>query len=398
MLRRESKRLFINTNHTNINAKFFLASSSALYYTTPQAHLGKLYLQSNNPVFSTKSNGDTYLHEAISSETFTTKTLTKMVIDIGEETVSSMARTHNNTGSLPIDILKSHYYYLDDKNEIRSELLRLMKQFKIKKISEPINIDAVLASYYPHRSETFCRNVKIACEVANEVRTCIRESYTHPQTNDYSLEGQHALRKKIRHSRKQQDKETMAIMDTISIYDDKQLMLCELDNFMKQGKIALSEGFGNCSEFSSATWNILNEKYGDISSNAYYLVNGDHVIVSFGLENDVNFTNNTVFIDAWAGTACALDELPTKLSNYRQLRVRSIDNERTDLHVLTSYNPHFHYLESMLSSKAIQLQRSRKQAAFVSTTASNSTLFASKNKTVSEVVSLESNENNKRLH
>jgi hypothetical protein len=295
----------------------YMFSSLSMFFQQPQQRLAPL------------AQGDTPLHTAVRNcknaneiELFLKKT--------GSVAASVMARTVNDEGQLPIDLVfKNTTLKADVKQEISSLMTPYLKTNSLKKLSDLIDSKEVLNSYHFSPDSEIYRNIQTACSVVNESRKTIKESATHPQVNTWSGDEKNALNNKINKMREGHicDQVTFILTNPIGLLLDTQHTIYE-----KLAELPLKNGIGNCSEFALTAWHFLKKQDRNIAADIYSIKNGDHVFLVIGEGN------NAVVCDAWAGEVYPVNEIPKRLGCFGYYQTA----DSSYINVIKSYNPRFH--------------------------------------------------------
>lgn len=252
----------------------------------------------------------------------------RSIEQIGEEPASVMARTVNNKGYLPINLLVFKMHYYREQAMVDAVMFKLMTNVNVKPIAEPINIDEILKRYYPLKHEPFYPLIQPMCKIANEVRETLKEASTHPQYNNYSVEKQEKIRNTILGNRYGESGHPL-----IDMYDNAQ--------------IAANARMGNCYEFTNLFLYKLVLKPGlHVNSDRCEFINADHVfpLVRTPQDKELFKGNGSLICDALYGDVYPPSEMKQRLYAYRKFFRH--DNRRCN--VLTFFNPNYHKLESTL--------------------------------------------------
>lgn len=102
---------------------------------------------------------------------------------MGEDVASTMARTVNDNGEIPYDLVNKLQINEDEKAKIYLLLLPLTTKNSLKNLSERLNFKDILKQYNPSPESNLYRNLQEACMAANKSRELIKASSTHPQEN-----------------------------------------------------------------------------------------------------------------------------------------------------------------------------------------------------------------------
>lgn len=244
---------------------------------------------------------------------------------------SFMAKKTNDYGCLPYDVIEESRLDYYEKSETSALLLPLMREHDVKPLSQPINVDAILASYYPHCGPVLLNKLKLACDITNKARSLILDSDTHPQINDYDLDKSFAIRAKVRAMRKDlklSRKDNLDQGDFISI----------------TAKIAIDHRAGNCGEMSYVVLDEMRKQYQGQSELCFF-ENADHAFVVMDrgqgeLRDYKSWGPHAIFCDPLLGKVYLGCELENKLSS---IRCYSLDNVTYSI-INVPFNPRADHL------------------------------------------------------
>lgn len=251
------------------------------------------------------------------------------------EVVAQMARTTNNAGELPLDLLGKIGLLSDDQDLATGFLLDIISDnAKYKSLNEPISVSDTLNKYYPDMNNDLNENLTLACSVATKVRATVKYSTSHPDFNNLAIDEQFSITSILEDARSQW---------TATRYS--------VNSFAKPNKVAAvcdKYKVGNCEELSYMTIDILK----DISKKPLYAYivgyeNGDHGFVVFGSHpiadpNQYHVKNTQATLcDGWAGVVGKFyrDDLMQMLGDYKAYYHPGFGNY---FNVVTTFNPHYH--------------------------------------------------------
>ncbi|KTC86895.1 hypothetical protein [Legionella brunensis] len=246
------------------------------------------------------------------------------------ETLVTMARTTNDEGDTPLDLIARNLnctYY--DKRELYSQFNELIKKHqKIKPLTGLVSMDHTSKEYDPHLDKELKENLELACSVMNSLRSVVKYSDTHPDLNHLS--------------EKEKKRVTNRISDLrVACTDEKPELALSLCT-----KFAA----GNCHDLSLAAIRLLQIKARRrLFANILEIENGDHVFVVFGsspLPRPNQYSQKQtkfVFLDVWLGTFGKFyqDDLIKNLGNRKQYPL----SVGIAMNVITSFNPNYHRLK-----------------------------------------------------
>lgn len=271
---------------------------------------------------SSKNNGNTPLHDLISNYT-DFNTVTKFLMTTDKSSVLAFARTVNDKGQLPVDLVKD--LQLDEFNKQKIyDLFFYLYQSSEKKLSDHINFKDITNRYQLAQDSPLYKNLQMACNVVNESRSAIKASLTHPDINEWSEEDAELLAIETTNMRRMMKQANYSLMltnpwgilfDTINTVSEK------------RASIALKFQIGLCGELCYVAMHFLKLKDKNTLVRPFSLNNGDHEFIVIGEKE------NAVVCDVWAGDVYPLNEIPLRMKDYRHVLTRSI---------FTLYNPAFH--------------------------------------------------------
>lgn len=330
MLARQSYKYSVS-----LTAISFFSSMGRRFSLSPQASLEQLSKKLNVKLLD--DNGDTPLHKAIASAT-RLEDLSTQLNYMGEEAISTMARITNHQGKIPLHYLRQSALMPPEKMIFRSSLMPLLSQHHLRKIQTPLDIDKVLEKYYQPDNVKFNYHLKIACDLANEVRSEIEFSNTHPYVNDLSWAEKKDIDERVDFARRTQDFITTNL--------SANLLPSNFNAFIYKyievtTKVSIKLSAANCHETSFMTLYKALQKDPNTTTYIYDITNGNHLFVVIGED-----PNTQVVCDAWAGRVYPARNITKELSN-----VVKVEKTNDDfINVMTSYNPTFHRLEKIICS------------------------------------------------
>ena len=277
---------------------------------------------------------DTQLHSIINNGS-SLHTVIDTINQIPREQVAQMARTTNNAGKLPLDLINNMPLVLDDQDQVTGFLLNITNyETNFKPFNEPVSASDTLKKYYSDLDENLNDHLQLACSVANKSRSTVKVSTTHPDFNKIPFFEQDSIRSKLQKARDQRS----SLKNQISPFDEAKLVT------------SLSRVYevGNCDELSYIAIDCMK----DISKkplNAYVVGydNGDHVFVIFASHpiadpNQYNVKNTQMTLcDPWAGVVGKFyrDDLTNILGDYKAYFHPLYDKY---YNVVSTFNPHYH--------------------------------------------------------
>lgn len=293
--------------------------------------------------------GDTPLHTLIR------QTKNRLEFDsyckkVNSDVASDMARTVNNKGQLPLDLVELSALSPQDKKMVSRALMDLMLQAKIKNHLEPINADEVLARYSYDPDSVIVRNLKFACKLANQARHIIENSYSHPDCNHLSNEQNKLIDSKLANTRLAYDRgalKTLFFHPVSALFDAENLLLDSITTTIAEQRT------GNCVEYCYLIKQKAQEADKSIPVQHLYVAGGDHHVICIGDGND------KVICDAWAGDVYPLtkEEVSKRLLCYES-RFENPDNQDSQefKRLTIHFNENYHKIvnDDSLSNMASQ--------------------------------------------
>jgi hypothetical protein len=290
----------------------------------------KLY--KNKHFFSqqAKVGHDTDLH-ALSRHSNSRYMIYHFIENHPAHSIASMATTTNDNGDIPIDeIVKNPRLDIQSKKDIITHLLDIIVQHQnLKPLTELLCVEDVLKHYPDNSNPALLENLKLACEIVNEIRSSIVFSSTHTDFNWLEKDTQREIIKRIEKIR------------SILKGDMNQCTIENNYSLIKRFKTA------NCGETSYASIHLLQQKSTkELDAQRIRLQNGDHCTMIFGTNLSINpnhyFNKNTdiVYCDAWLGKVGKFhhDDIAKNLGSTRQV----LSSDKLAARIVTTFNPEFH--------------------------------------------------------
>ena len=206
----------------------------------------------------------------------------------------------------------------------------------LKKLNELIDVELVLKEY-PFADDELKKNLILACEIGNEVRSEIIRSSTHPDCNDYSPEVKTRISESINGVRV-----TAAYVELVLriILPYTWVKYFNLDEkiffyFFKDNP------YGNCHEMSLSGKMKCKTKNPNVLVEIYQLLPGDHIFNIFGhdklgISEYWKLGKKAVVGDFWAGEVYPATAIPYKLKDHTSIRVNDRqENKTVDFNVYT---------------------------------------------------------------
>ena len=281
--------------------------------------------------------GNTFLHFAV-LKSLSAKDFLNRIANIDCELLRLMATTKNNESKLPVELVSLLNIADTEKEKLCHVLLELTLP-KVKPLTEKINFDEVCATYGVQPCTPLHYHLKVGCEIANDARSIIDESSTHPQINQYDYQRYARLNNEISNDRDEVERKRFQIIyeseDTryhkICIPNHIKLNLTLSENtylkiIQNQTHLVKTNRRGNCGEFCD-----LNVEQAHLLKNLYNCSLGvfeidDHVICIIG--QDTYYpgykgwkSKDNVVIDSWLGEVYPASEIPNKLKDYDSFKL-----------------------------------------------------------------------------
>lgn len=297
----------------------------------------QLKLYKNKHFFSqqTKIGRDTELH-TVSRHSTSRNVIYDFIEKHPATLIAKMATTTNDVGDIPLDeVAKNPLLDLKSKQDIITHVMKIIIHHQhIKPLTELLNIDDVLKRYPDYSNPGLIENLKLACEIVNEIRSSILFSSTHADFNLLEKSTQVEVLKR-----------TEMMRNMLKEYvEQKDAEKCSVENIyalIKRFKTA------NCGETSAAGIHLLKQKATkSVDARRIRLQNGDHSTFIFGTNLTVNpnhYNNpdtDVVFCDAWFGQVGKFyrDDIVKQLGSCRQLR----SPDKLAARFVTTFNPDYH--------------------------------------------------------
>lgn len=290
---------------------------------------GKTFF-SEMPFTKSIKNNDTDLH-LLARYCISTEKIYHLINENPAEFVVKMAMTTNDLGKTPLDdIFENSKMDVACKKDIVITLLKMIiKHQNVKPLSELLCVDEILKSYYSNSSPELLENIKLACEIVNDVRRIILFSSTHPDFN---------------HLEKGTRDEIIRRIKKITSILKSDLSFCTVENMH-----SLVRRFqaANCGDASVAAIYFLQMKSTKaLTANRLHLQNGDHSIIIFGsgkLPDPNSYSNintDVVFCDPHLGCVGKFyrDDIIRHLGSSRKLQLP----DQSPAHFIVSFNPNYH--------------------------------------------------------
>lgn len=253
---------------------------------------------------------ETPLHRLVRN--CTESDLKEFIEQQGEEPTKSMACMTNSLGQIPLDIVADR----KDQDALRKALIELSLP-KCKPLSTLFRSDQILSLYALGNDASLNKLLVIACDIGNYVRTVIKESSTHPQTNFYTKEEKLRL-----HQEMQND-------------DFDNLLAINPDNWKESIQRKLNSGQANDTGCCKLAIYALREHYPNTSAQLLKLGKSNRTFLIIQPERG----EEAVILDPWLGQICLYSE------RYTLLDYRRAETEHGFCNLLTTINPQYDNFE-----------------------------------------------------
>lgn len=243
------------------------------------------------------TNGDNLLHTIV-KQAKDAYEFGRYFAQLDPQAALKLARTVNNQGQLPLNVIASTSLTSAEKRKIYKILLDLILQAKIKKQSEPVDVNEVLGRYDYDVESTIAKNLIFACQLANETRALIQNSFTHPDCNGFSPKKNAAIDEKLSEAKTQYHQRIYknGFFHPLRAFSDGENMLLEtIHETIAEKKI------GNCGEHSYIVKYLATKLDKTIPVQIMHIGGGDHDVICIGTGND------RVICDSWTGDVFPLN-------------------------------------------------------------------------------------------
>lgn len=258
--------------------------------------------------------------------------------EFDENKLYEMAITVNDRGSLPLDLLKWSPMTPTEKQKVSSFLFKLMHKTQIMPHQALIDVEKTEKDYQnQYADKQLIKNIRIACEIANEIRQQIDFSDTHPDCNTISNEENSVIHSKVSNVRR--GYRYWGAINSLfhpidACLDPEGLQYKTVTSIAKQHKA------GNCLEYCHLVKLRMQEKHKDIPVHVLNITNGDHIIACIGEGN------NRVICDAWSGKVYPYiqEELGKHLLCFEYREDEHGGLQQEPKRILKRYNPNYHQI------------------------------------------------------
>lgn len=293
--------------------------------------------------------GDTPLHAILRRHSNEQLILTFMATI---PNIREMAKTVNDLGEIPIDLIK------DNASKLYEKVLEITLPANYLTLSEPIDPNKLPFN----RSNTrLNENLRLGVMISNYARMILSTSSTHPEENTFTQEKIEQIDKSSRVARKKIDKKTAGIIANetdnhfaLNETEDELIIKIKLgDNTFEklmnlQCSFASKFPVGDCNEYADLAMNCLYTYYksSNIKAEIFSIEKGDHIILVMDRDPNSDPTNpatwgeHAVICDPWIGKV-----YPTYMIDKELKTFRALYTEDKNYNLLLSFNPHYHRLE-----------------------------------------------------
>lgn len=263
--------------------------------------------------------------------------------------ISEMAKTVNDLGEIPLDLIKDSDSVLYDK------VLAITLPTNYSKLSEPIDPDKLPIN---RSNDKLNENLRLGVLISNYARMMLSNSSTHPEENTFPQEKIEQIDKASRVARKKIDKKTAGIIAngtnnhfSLNETEDELIIEIKLDDNTFEELMNLQCSFaskfpvGDCNEYADLAMNCLNTYYklSGTKAEIFSIEKGDHIILVMDRDPNSDPTNpstwgkQAVICDPWIGKVYPASMINNELKTFR---VMYTDNKNYNL--LLSFNPSYH--------------------------------------------------------
>ncbi len=266
---------------------------------------------------------------------------------------------YNLNGELPINVMQA---IVDENNdvEVRAEdevfhLLFNAMACDVEPLNKALDWESIKSEYQLKPGSQYHDEMKIACEIVNQVREINLASCTHPQLNGCPVSVMDEIEANIDKDRRVADRilyklildrKDIHFMTSIghrSIELDASLSADEYEDLLEtQARVFMQNRRADCGEFSTLIQYLLFKA--GYQSDVVHIDNGDHSIVVLGRDpnsstSDYKEWTNAIVIDAWEGSIYPASEIEKKLKNFEYF-IRDNRNYAC----VVPFDPYYHEL------------------------------------------------------
>lgn len=308
-----------------------LFSVSAPHQDSPSLMISTLKTQPNSHIMQ---HGNNILHQAVhhAIKEKDVNVFDGYLKNLDALQLSKLSRQTNEKGDIPYDLVLQKPIKTEFDLNIMSKLLGFMAlQPEVK----PLNKQLTGSMIFCESDTPLQNNLKLGRIVANEVRTIVKQSSTHPVFNGSSSQIRQQIYNKINKTREN-------LLD---------LLPMETIRWLKLGALAVMKSeAGNCEECSYVALDKVQKLAPKVNSELYRISNGDHCFLVIDRNKGSNrydwrtWGEHTVICDAWLGDVYSVREIPEKLVNSIGYRINS---KGEVLNFITTFNQRFHRLKPL---------------------------------------------------
>ena len=277
---------------------------------------------------SVDEEGNNLLHIIASDDKNIYPKAKTIVATLGEDLFRQLALSVNFNGDLPVDLVEEEDGEHPAKVELRAELFNFMRPM-VPPISQPVDLNTVMSKYSSVDNPALNYHLTLACKVANIVSSTIKESDTHPQANEYSVEQQRIL------------------SNNITVMREEISEKCEgksrFEALQIHAEIVQKYRIGNCAEFALLSMYELLRIDININVEVYSINNGDHVITILGRHpHSSNFKTwgpGAVVCDSHLRRVYPAKYIPEMLKDFRVFTLNGVE-----MNFCFNFNPRYHAL------------------------------------------------------
>lgn len=279
-------------------------------------------------------DGNTPLHHLVKNAA-NSHNLVNELKKLNHDELRLMARKYNKEGCLPIHLLPQ-FDSSDEKGNEAFDLLFSAMTETIPLLNEPIDWETIEKKYQPAPGSKLYENLKTGWEVANQIRSFIHRSSTHPQISGWPIPNMNHNYLRIVVNRAETKRRKFGFLykhDLVFENKDDTLRCYLSDEFYFQllkieTSLTMRNEEGDCGDIAEVVKYFLYFKKQNCE--IVEIKNGDHTFDVIGMKENSNKKNwldwgeDAVVIDAWAGSVYPASDLPNQLKNYESFRRNGI--------------------------------------------------------------------------
>lgn len=281
-------------------------------------------------------DGNTALHKEVSKLT-NLQSFRHWIKTLDPKDVSKMARTINNNGCLPLDLVNACQLGDDEKEALYNLMVELAIQHPYKDLSHQLTeekLKKVVDRYAIEPNSSLYHNMQIAFDLVNKVRNVLIKSNTSPVTNSYQKADKLKLNQEIEEMHFRFWKRAFYPRNIIRLFTNPKSLDVEI-----KAEEAIKSKIGTCEDFAKVAWYFLKEKEIAVAADLWRIQNGDHIFLVIGKGDD------RVVCDAWSGKIYPFTAIEQELKAFR-----CIGYQNTSLNVCTFFNSKVHEVQPKINN------------------------------------------------